>query len=446
MWQTIVCVLLATSTSEVYLYRTNLDNSYTRGSSSQIVNLKEPARTPAQQMPGWPKINAAPGMSYSQPVLSDVTGDGICDIIYAYYGYGVDYVNILQHDGSAYGSWPKQYPGPQSYMTPVTADIDGDGDLEIFGGGHVSGDASFLARHHVGAPVSGWPVVVDNVECSPIVFDLDDDGLREVLVGDNLTPGDFLAFRGNGAIAAEWPLVTTAGTMVNSAAVADVDGDGDIEIAPVVADGTVNLWTLDGVALRRYLVDWGAFYHDNWNTGWVHPRPPVNLSANTSADTVYLSWGANSEPDIAGYNVYRSDVTGGPYEKISGAVVAEPVYVDLPGVGTYYYCVTAQIHAVAESRLSNEVSALTGVSEGSNYGIAGVNVAPNPFRHTLTFSSGLTNELKIRIYDASGSLVDEISGQGIVVWRAEESVAQGVYFADIETGGQELIQKIIKLR
>jgi len=400
--------------------------------------------------PGWPKLNVAGGtigggMSYAQPVLSDVTGDGNYDILIAYHTNYDDSVNIFQYNGSGYGSWPRQYPGPQSYVTPVTADIDGDGDFEIFGGGHVSFDPSFLARHHSGASVSGWPVVVSTVECSPIVFDLDDDGLREVLVGDNLTPGNFFAFRSNGAIAADWPLPTTATTLVNSASVADVDSDGDIEIALLVADGTVNLWTLDGVALRAYLVDWGTFFHDNWNTGWVHPKPPENLGANISGDTVFLSWDANSEPDIAGYNVYRSDISGGPYEKINDEVVSDLVYLDVPGAGDYYYCVTAQIHAMTESRLSNEATATVGVSEGSCYGISNVNVSPNPFRYSITFSSRVLEDMKITIYDVSGSLVEEIVGQGIIVWHTDNTIPQGIYFAGIKVGEQETIRKIIKL-
>ena len=67
--------------------------------------------------------------------------------------------------------------------------------------------------------------------------------------------------------------------MVNSAAVADVDGDGDIEIALVVANGTVNLWTIEDVPYRPYLTDWGTYFHDNWNTGWFHPLSPQNLTA-----------------------------------------------------------------------------------------------------------------------------------------------------------------------
>lgn len=399
--------------------------------------------------PGWPKLNIAGGVigggiSYAQPVLSDIDSDGYCEILVAYHTNYDDSVNIFNHDGTVCQGWPRQYPGPQSYMTPVTADIDADGDLEIFGGGHVNIN-SMLARHHTGAQIGGWPVDVDNVECSPIVFDLDDDGYREVLVGDNMTPGNFFAFERNGQVAVDWPVATTAAAYVNSASVADVDGDGDIEVAFLVGDGTVNLWTIDGVVLRNYLIDWGTFFHDNWNTGWVHPLPPVNLSANISADTVFLTWDANGEPDIAGYNIYRSALGGGPYDRVNATVAPGPSYWDIPGSGEYYYCVTAQIQARTESRLSNEVEAMVGVAEGSNYGVAGLSVAPNPFRNTITFSAASLQEMKVRIYDVSGAFVEELHGQGSIVWRAGGTVAQGVYFADIMNGAQRSIRKVVKL-
>jgi len=394
--------------------------------------------------PGWPQLNMATGMSYAQPVLCDITGDGNSDIIVAYWNNWYDSVQVYQYDGSGYAGWPKEYPGPQSYCTPVAADIDGDSDYEIFGGGHTSYHG-FLARHHTGGQVQGWPVEIHNNECSPIVFDLDDDGDREVIVGENDETGYLFAFHGNGTIVDDWPIQTTVNVYVNSASVADVDADGDIEIALLAADGTVNLWTIDGVSLRHYLVDWGTFYHDNWNTGWVHPLPPENLVADVSSDTVLLSWDANAEPDIAGYNVYRSDVSNGPYDRINDELVLDSVYADVPGTGGYYYCVTAEILAGTESRLSNEVTAPVGVEGATDQQFTNISVFPNPFHSSIGFSARTTEYLFIQIYDVTGSLVEEIAGQGTVVWQADNTVPQGIYFADIKVGGRHITRKVIKL-
>jgi hypothetical protein len=74
--------------------------------------------------------------------------------------------------------------------------------------------------------------------------------------------------------------------------------------------------------------------------------------------TVTLTWTADASP-VAGYNVYRSTVSGGPYTRINSALNAATNYVDnsvLSGQ-TYYYVTTAVNTAGAESAYSNQVTA-----------------------------------------------------------------------------------------
>ena len=108
---------------------------------------------------------------------------------------------------------------------------------------------------------------------------------------------------------------------------------------------------------------------------------------------VLLQWNRNIEPDVTGYNVYRGTTSGGPYEKINGALVMQPplgtkpTYADssVP-TGTYYYVVRA-VNPAGESGNSNEAvaaalgppSAPTGlvatVSVGVSLGVDGVPAA-----------------------------------------------------------------------
>jgi hypothetical protein len=394
--------------------------------------------------PGWPLLNIAGGMSYGQPVLSDLDDDGDLEILHSYYTSGQSYVGIYHHDGSLFTNWPQTYPGPQAYTTPVTADIDSDNDLEIFGGGH----SSYLGcRHHTGTQVSGWPVYVDLLECSPVVLDLDNDGDREILVGDNLTPGNLYAYHDNGSLVTDWPVATTAATMVNSVAVGDVDLDGDIEIALVVNDGTVNLWTIDSVAYHGYMTEWGTFFHDTWNTGWLHPAPPQDLGTTVGTDYIVLTWLPNTEPDICGYNVYRADVSGGPYEKLNTSLITDTTYIDttvVSGTG-YYYCVTASIKALAESRLSSETYAYVGIKEFSPYRLTRINVGPNPFKEQLVFSTPEDRPVQIEIYDIKGSLITVLHGKGSVYWKPDNAMPAGVYMIKICSDRDTDYYKVIKL-
>lgn len=61
--------------------------------------------------------------------------------------------------------------------------------------------------------------------------------------------------------------------------------------------------------------------------------------------------------NLLGFNIYRSDVSGGPYTKLNQSPVPSP-YVDTTVVAgqTYYYVATA-VNAIGESAQSNQISA-----------------------------------------------------------------------------------------
>ena len=90
----------------------------------------------------------------------------------------------------------------------------------------------------------------------------------------------------------------------------------------------------------------------------IPPVAPQNLSADAGVGTVVLNWDANTEGDLAGYNIYRSDLSGESYVKINSNLVSTNTYSDneLPG-GTYYYVVTAVDNDGNESVHSQEAEA-----------------------------------------------------------------------------------------
>jgi hypothetical protein len=376
------------------------------------------------------------------------------EILHSYYTSNTNYVGIYHHDGSVFGNWPQIYPGPQNYVMPISGDIDNDGDLEIFGGCHGYG---ILERHHSGDTVAGWPVDIYNIECSPIIFDLDNDGEREIIFGDNA--GTFYAYNGDGSPVEDWPIPAGGNAMVNSAAVGDVDGDGDIEIALVVANGTVNLWTIEDVPYRPYLTDWGTYYHDNWNTGWFHPLSPQNLTAYIPENSVHLNWNANTEPDLAGYNIYRSNTTGGPYTKINSELIEDTTYIDEAGTANDFYCVTAEIQACTESRLSDEATIQTDISDKHDEELISFSVSPNPFKYYTTISFTISKQMKqadLYIFSVSGTLVYTFNsiksenGIGTLVWDGKDNsgkqLGSGFYFCKIKAGKFSETRKIILMK
>lgn len=90
------------------------------------------------------------------------------------------------------------------------------------------------------------------------------------------------------------------------------------------------------------------------------PAPPSGLSATTvSSSQITLDWNDNSEPDLSGYNVYRSLTTGGPYIYVDSVGISNYSNMGLDPDTPYYYVVTAIDASDNESGYSNEDSATT---------------------------------------------------------------------------------------
>lgn len=86
----------------------------------------------------------------------------------------------------------------------------------------------------------------------------------------------------------------------------------------------------------------------------------ISVSASAKDFKTILTWDANTEPDLAGYRIYKSETSGSDYQKI-GEVGLVTTYEDDFSVPdgqskTFYYVVTAFDQTNLESDHSNEVS------------------------------------------------------------------------------------------
>lgn len=82
------------------------------------------------------------------------------------------------------------------------------------------------------------------------------------------------------------------------------------------------------------------------------------VGGQSAGPSVVLAW-LPSTSSVAGYYVYRSQVSGGPYSRVNLGIVPADSYTDatvLPGT-TYYYVITAVSHAGVESADSAQTSA-----------------------------------------------------------------------------------------
>ena len=97
----------------------------------------------------------------------------------------------------------------------------------------------------------------------------------------------------------------------------------------------------------------------------VPPEPPQGVEAVSMAATagtppaIELTWTIGAETDLAGYNVYRSEQSEGPGQKLNSELLLAPTFRDMsvaPGK-TYFYRVGAVDQAGNESALSPSVEA-----------------------------------------------------------------------------------------
>ena len=80
-----------------------------------------------------------------------------------------------------------------------------------------------------------------------------------------------------------------------------------------------------------------------------------------SPGTLEVSWHPHPNPDVIGFNVYRSLVSGGAFEKLNSGLITSTAFRDtglLAGT-TYFYFITAVDGLGRESLKSGAVSGTT---------------------------------------------------------------------------------------
>lgn len=90
------------------------------------------------------------------------------------------------------------------------------------------------------------------------------------------------------------------------------------------------------------------------------PAAPTNLVAAAGDGSVTLNWDANTEGNLAGYNVYRSTLPESGYALLNSSLLSSPEFTDetVSNYTRYYYVVTAVDTNLMESPSSNPVSVM----------------------------------------------------------------------------------------
>lgn len=208
----------------------------------------------------------------STPSLGDIDGDGKMEIVIG----GMDRrLHAFHHDGSYVLGWPlaRDYGIlRESRSTAALADLDGDGVLDILIGSNnykipnCANPYLFYGMKGNTTPLIGFPYeTTQNIESSPALADLDNDGFLDIVFGT----GDFnescrapggqqsdgkkvYAINHLGQPLPGWPVSTNA-NMFNSPALGDLDNDGSPEVVIHTQD-TLYAWHSDGTLVDGFPV------------------------------------------------------------------------------------------------------------------------------------------------------------------------------------------------
>ncbi|MFA5423480.1 MAG: glycoside hydrolase family 30 beta sandwich domain-containing protein, partial [Phycisphaerae bacterium] len=168
------------------------------------------------------------------------------------------------------------------------------------------------------------------------------------------------------------------------------------------------------------------------------PAAPTGLSATGGELSISLNWDDNTEGDLAGYNVYRSQTSGSGYAKINGPLVTASNYTDnsVDAYETYYYVVTAQDTSSNESGNSTQASA-SATDTTPPAAPTGLSAVPSDATVTLNWSDSTEGDLEgYNVYRSttSGSGYTQLNGSLLTTSNyTDNSVTNGTTYYYVVT-------------
>ncbi|NLH49070.1 MAG: hypothetical protein GX444_10755 [Myxococcales bacterium] len=171
-------------------------------------------------------------------------------------------INLGASAAGAFGKFDDS--GTPWYFFPSVGFLQG-------GNGHFYLEAFNVLGWRLDTPM-GKPGIVMHLEdinffINPVIADLDNDDLNEVIAGS----GGYLIHAQNNQQQepATWPKFTH-GWMTGSPAIADLDNDGRLEVIAFTHDGQLYGWRTQGNACKTDKTngEWPRYHHDPFNSGF----------------------------------------------------------------------------------------------------------------------------------------------------------------------------------
>jgi len=410
------------------------------------------------RVPGWPvKVLDSGANITASPAIGDINNDGHLDIAIQ---NSAGRVNVYNRDGSVMSGFPVWVYSNTSTIAPsiALADLDKDGKLEII---IASLNRSVYVYRYNGTSYPGWPqsyATTGTTESSPVVGDINGDGSLDIILG--CEEGKLNAWTSSGSYIAGFP-IQLATFIRGTPMLSDLDLDGELELAASCWDQNVYVWDLSAPATHGALA-WNGFRANVYNSGLRGFQPPtaagqIACMYRFAEEGIELSWSVVS--DASSWNLYRQR------ESEDFEIFASRLPVE-PGNVVSFVDRTAEEGVTYRYRLEAEGnSALSLTTQGIMLPVRSVALYqnhPNPFNPSTTVPFTVPGDasarriLVIAVYDVNGALVKSLAsgafsgGRHTVQWDGRnergESVASGIYFVRMSSGGYSATKKMVLLR
>ena len=344
------------------------------------------------------------------PATGDLNGDGTTDIVLCTWE---DNIYAIDNSGNVISGFP--FTSTNRFNSPPTlVDIDSDGDLEI-----VAGNDSGLLHilHHDGSEMASFDTG-DDIRGGISVSDINDDGSYEILFTGY---DDFLHIWDPilGQELQGWPIDLGTNSL-SEPATADLDNDGDLEIIGANKNGQIFVFHHDGTSFNHFPTTVSGNIESSPAIGDVDNDGDFEIAIATTMGLKVMDIKSELGPRMS-WKVHR----GNRYR--SGSLAMTLLSYD-----------------------NTKESVPQNFLISPNY--------PNPFNPStsIDIETATSGKLLVSIYDISGRLINTLlnkntnAGYYSVRWNGQslngEVMPTGIYFVQVESGGDLGIRKIMLIK